>query len=166
VIHYYQCVYAVLHTPWHTSQFAPTSHTVTWRIVFINKVYIQLNDAISDHVSSLTRRSHCVWNRSAIILLDYYAHRNRAHKTMDLQFARPRDAVAAADDLQYTTTNSSSSNSSKESRLCKVLLKPRTFSGFAAAVTTNKPAINSNGSSTETAASEVIYTIDCLTLDS
>jgi hypothetical protein len=50
---------------------------------------------------------------------------------MDLQFARPRDAVAAADDLQYMfTTASSSSSSSSSSRPCKVLLKPRSFAGF------------------------------------
>jgi hypothetical protein len=68
---------------------------------------------------------------------------------MDLQFARPRDAVAAADDLQYmfATTSGSSSSSSSSSRPCKVLLKPRTFSGFPAE-TANVPASNgtSNGS--------------------
>jgi hypothetical protein len=80
---------------------------------------------------------------------------------MDLQFARPRDAVAAADDLQYMfatiSSSSSSSSNSNKIRPCKVLLKPRTFSGFVAAATGNVAAAVSNGSSTVTAASEVIY---------
>eukprot|EP00953_Heterococcus_sp_UTEX-ZZ885_P025391 13803-Heterococcus_DN1.PRE.4 len=52
---------------------------------------------------------------------------------MDLQFARPRDAVAAADDLQhmFTALSSSGSSSSSKARPCKVLLKPRSFAGFA-----------------------------------
>eukprot|EP00953_Heterococcus_sp_UTEX-ZZ885_P022983 12665-Heterococcus_DN1.PRE.1 len=58
--------------------------------------------------------------------------RNHARKTMDIQFARPRDAVAAADDLQYMFAIISSSRSSK-TRPCKVLLKPRSFAGFGAA---------------------------------
>jgi hypothetical protein len=88
---------------------------------------------------------------------------------MDMQFACPRDAVAAADDLQYmfataSSSNRSSSNSNKI-RPCKVLLKSRTFSGFAAAVTANETTTVSNGSSTVTAASEVMYTINCLCFD-
>jgi hypothetical protein len=66
---------------------------------------------------------------------------------MDLQFARPRDAVAAADDLQYMfTTQSSDSSSSSKARPCKVLLKPRSFVGFA--TTTSGSASATPGTST------------------
>jgi hypothetical protein len=59
-----------------------------------------------------------------------------------------RDAVAAADDLQYmfTTLSSSSSSSNSEARPCKVLLKPRSFAGFA--TTTSSSASATTGTST------------------
>jgi hypothetical protein len=71
---------------------------------------------------------------------------------MDIQFARPRDAVAAADDLQYMFATIASSCSSK-TRPCKVLLKPRTFAGFGA--TTSRTQNASTGSSAAAVKSEV-----------